>query len=115
MQVNMLVSAFAGGLMAMIIGGISLADANTGPMTVVPKMLAVTVPIINAAIVTAVFKAGGYAAALMLVRRGIGEKVEYVGAWVARTCLKCSKRRSCGRLCRRCRFRLARRSGSTAR
>jgi hypothetical protein len=82
MQVNMLVAALAGGAMAMIIGGIGLADANKGLLEAVPKMLSITVPIINSAIAMAVFKAGGYAAALTLVRRNIGGRVEYVGAFI---------------------------------
>ena len=81
-QVNMLPAAFAGGVMAMIIGGIGLADANKGLLEAVPKMLSITVPIINSAIAMAVFKAGGYAAALTLVRRNIGGRVEYVGAFI---------------------------------
>jgi len=81
-QVNMLPAALAGGVMAMVIGGIGLADANKGLLEAVPKMLSITVPIINSAIAMAVFKAGGYAAALTLVRRNIGGRVEYVGAFI---------------------------------
>lgn len=81
-QVNMLVAALAGGVMAMIIGGIGLADANKGLLEAVPKMLSITVPIINSAVAMAVFKAGGYSAALTLVRRNIGGRVEYVGAFI---------------------------------
>jgi hypothetical protein len=82
LQVNMLVAALAGGVMAMIIGSIGLDVANKGLLEAVPKMLAITVPIINSAIAMAVFKAGGYAAALTLVRRSIGGRVEYVGAFI---------------------------------
>jgi hypothetical protein len=82
LQVNMIVAALAGGVMAMIIGGIGLADANKGLVETVPKMLSITVPIINSAIAMAVFKAGGYASALTLVRRSIGSRVEYVGAFI---------------------------------
>jgi hypothetical protein len=81
-QVNMLPAALAGGVMAMIIGGLGIADANKGLLEAVPKMLSITVPIINSAIAMAVFKAGGYAAALTLVRRSIGSRVEYVGAFI---------------------------------
>jgi hypothetical protein len=81
-QVNMLPAALAGGVMAMIIGGLGIADANKGLLEAVPKMLSITVPIINSAIAMAVFKAGGYAAALTLVRRSIGGRVEYVGAFI---------------------------------
>ncbi len=82
MQVNMLVAALAGGVMAMIIGGIDLSIANKGLLESVPKMLSITVPIINSAVAMAVFKAGGYASALTLVRRKIGGRVEYVGAFI---------------------------------
>lgn len=81
-QVNMLIAALAGGIMAMIIGDIGLAEANKGLNEAVPKMLSITVPILNSAIAMAVFKAGGYASALTLVRRNIGERIEYVGAFI---------------------------------
>ncbi len=82
LQVNMLVAALAGGVMAMILGDIGIAVANKGMLESVPKMLSITVPIINSAIAMAVFKAGGYSAALTLVRRNIGGRVEYVGAFI---------------------------------
>jgi len=82
LQVNMLVAALAGAVMAMIHGSIGLVDANKGLLEAVPKMLSITVPIINSAIAMAVFKAGGYTSALTLVRRNIGGRVEYVGAFI---------------------------------
>jgi hypothetical protein len=82
MQVNMLVAALAGGAMAMIIGGIGIDVAGKELNEAVPKMLSITVPILNSAIAMAVFKAGGYSAALTLVRRSIGGRVEYVGAFI---------------------------------
>lgn len=82
MQVDMLVAALAGGVMAMIIGGIGIAGANGIMMETVPKMLSNTVPIINSAVATAVFRAGGYTAALTLVRRSIGGRLEFVAAFI---------------------------------
>ncbi|WP_026878884.1 hypothetical protein WMO13_10140 [Ignatzschineria larvae DSM 13226] len=82
MQVDMLIAALAGGVMAMIIGGIGMAGANAIMMETVPKMLSNTVPIINSAVATAVFKAGGYTAALTLVRRSIGGRLEFVAAFI---------------------------------
>lgn len=82
MQVDMLIAALAGGVMAMIIGGIGIAGANKIMMDTVPKMLSNTVPIINSAVATAVFRAGGYTAALTLVRRGIGGRLEFVAAFI---------------------------------
>lgn len=81
-KVDMLVAGLIGGIAAMIIGGISLATANTLFLKAIPSMLSITVPIINSAIATAVFKSGGYASALSLVRRGIKGKVEYFAAFI---------------------------------
>ena len=82
MQVNMLVAALTGGVMAMIIGSLGLDVANKGLTEAVPRMLSITVPMINSALAMAVFQAGGYSAALTLVRRSIGGRVEYVGAFI---------------------------------
>ncbi len=82
MKVNMLVAGLIGGVMAMVIGGITLGQANTLFLAAIPSMLSITVPIINSAIATAVFKSGGYSSALALVRRGINGKVEYFAAFI---------------------------------
>lgn len=82
LQINMLVAALAGGIAAMILGQIGLTGTSQMMLDTVPKMLAITVPILNSAIATAVFKAGGYTAALTLVRRRIGGRVEYIGAFI---------------------------------
>src|SRR5690554_4662297 len=81
-RVNMLLAGLIGGVMAMIIGGITLQQANGIFLAAIPAMLSITVPIINSAIATAVFKSGGYASALALVRRAIGGKVEYFAAFI---------------------------------
>lgn len=82
LQVNMLPAALAGGILAMIIGQFGLAAANKHLLAAIPAMLSITVPIVNSAVATAVFKAGGYTAALTLVRRGIGGRLEFVGAFI---------------------------------
>lgn len=82
LQVNMLVAAFAGGILAMIIGQFGLANANGQMVKAIQTMLTITVPIVNSAIATAVFKAGGYTAALTLVRRSIGGRMELMGAFI---------------------------------
>ena len=82
LQVNMLIAALAGGILAMIIGQFGLGQANAELVKAIQTMLTITVPIINSAVATAVFKAGGYTAALTLVRRGIGGRIEYVGAFI---------------------------------
>lgn len=82
LKVDMLVAGLIGGVLAMIIGGISLGRANELLLSSIPTMLTITVPIINSAIATAVFKSGGYASALALVRRAIRGKVEYFAAFI---------------------------------
>ena len=82
MKVDMLVAGFIGGVLAMIIGGISLTRANELLLTSIPAMLSIVVPIVNSAIATAVFKSGGYASALALVCRGIKGRVEYFAAFI---------------------------------
>lgn len=81
-KVNMLIAGLIGGVLAMIIGGIGLAKANSIFLAAIPAMLSITVPIINSAIATAVFKSGGYSSALALVRRAINGKVEYFAAFI---------------------------------
>ena len=52
----MIIAGLVAGILAMIIGGISLAEANTQLLEAVPTMLSITVPIINSAVAMAVFK-----------------------------------------------------------
>jgi hypothetical protein len=78
----MLVAGLIGGVLAMVIGGIGLGQANSIFLAAIPAMLSITVPIINSAIATAVFKSGGYSSALALVRRAINGKVEYFAAFI---------------------------------
>ncbi|GAA0729645.1 hypothetical protein GCM10008905_29930 [Clostridium malenominatum] len=81
-KVDMLVAGLVGGVMAMLIGGITLAQANDFFLKAIPSMLTITVPIINSAVAMAVFKSGGYTSALTLVRRAIKGKVEYFAAFI---------------------------------
>lgn len=81
-KVDMVIAGLAGGILAMIIGGIGLAEANKQFLETIPTMLTITVPIINSAIAMAVFKSGGYTAALTLAKRGTKGKVEYVSAFI---------------------------------
>ena len=81
-KVDMLIAGLVGGILAMIIGGVTLARANTLFLEAIPSMLSITVPIVNSAIAGAVFKSGGYTAALSLVRRLINGKVEYLAAFI---------------------------------
>lgn len=79
---HMLVAALVGGALAMIIGGISLSEANGFFLDAIPTMLSITVPIVNSAIAMAVFKAGSYNTSLTLVRRAIKGKVAFFAAFI---------------------------------
>ena len=81
-RVDMLIAGFIGGVLAMIIGGISLVQANDFLLQSLPSMLTITVPIINSALAMAVFAAGSYTSSLTLVKRGIKGKVEYLAAFI---------------------------------
>lgn len=81
-RVHMLVAGLVGGILAMIIGGITIGRANQFFLQALPTMLTITVPIVNSAIAMAVFKSGGYATSLTLVRRAIGGRVEYFAAFI---------------------------------
>ncbi|MGX7243356.1 citrate transporter [Enterococcus quebecensis] len=81
-KVDMIIAGFVGGVLAMIIGGIGLEQANKQLLETIPTMLGITVPIINSAVAMAVFKSGGYSAALTLAKRGTKGKVEYVSAFI---------------------------------
>ncbi|WP_207940373.1 UIT9 transporter [Enterococcus sp. DIV2402] len=82
LKVDMIIAGLVGGILAVIIGGISLADVNQQILDAIPTMLGITVPIINSAIAMAVFKSGGYSAALALAKRGTKGKVEFVSVFI---------------------------------
>lgn len=82
LKVDMIAAGLAGGVLAMLIGGISLQAANKHFLDSIPGMLSITVPIVNSAVAMAVFKSGGYTAALTLVRRAIKDRVEYFAAFI---------------------------------
>ena len=82
MKVDMIIAGLVSALLAMIIGNISIADANAEVLKAIPTMLAITVPIINSAVAMAVFKAGSYTAALEWVKRLTRGKAEYVSAFI---------------------------------
>ena len=81
-KVDMLVAGLAGGILAMIIGGIGIVQANDFLLKAIPSMLTITVPIINSALAMAVFSAGSYTSALTLVRRATKGRVEYFAAFI---------------------------------
>ncbi|WP_414841625.1 citrate transporter [Enterococcus saccharolyticus] len=82
LKVDMIIAGLVGGILAILIGGIGLADVNKELLEAIPTMLGITVPIINSAIAMAVFKSGGYSAALTLAKRGTKGKVEFVAVFI---------------------------------
>ena len=81
MKVDMIIAGLIGGVLAMLIGGIGLEEANKQMLEAIPMMLGITVPIINSAVAMAVFKAV-VIQALTLAKRGTKGKVEYVSAFI---------------------------------
>lgn len=81
-RVNMIAAGLVGGIMAMLMGGISLTVANGLFLETMPKLLAMIVPIINAAVAFAVFKSGGYTSALVLTKRSVKGKMEWMAVFI---------------------------------
>lgn len=82
LKVDMIFAGLAGGVIAMLLIGMGIEQANSELMSAIPTMLTITVPIINSAVAMAVFHSGGYSAALELAKRGTKGKVEYVSAFI---------------------------------
>ena len=82
LKVDMIFAGLAGGVVAMLLVGIGTEQVNEELMEAIPTMLTITVPIINSAVAMAVFKSGGYSAALELAKRGTKGKVEYVSGFI---------------------------------
>lgn len=81
-RVNMIAAGLVGGILAMLIGGLSLATANAVFLDTIPKILAFTVPIVNSAIAFAVFHSGGYTSALTLMNRAVNGKAELMAVFI---------------------------------
>lgn len=83
-RVHMLLAGLVGGVIALIIGGIGLGDANKIFMEAIPALLgaSVTVPILNSAAATAVFRSGGYSAALTLAKRAVKGQVQWLALFI---------------------------------
>lgn len=82
LKFDMLVAGLAGGVLAMLVGGIGIATAQTEFVGGIQSMLSNTVPIVNSAVATAVFMAGGYTSALTLVRRAVKEQTWIMAAFI---------------------------------
>lgn len=81
-RVNMIAAGLVGGVLAMVMGGITLAQANAIFLETMPKILTIIVPIINAAVAFAVFKSGGYTSALTLMNRAVNGKIELMAVFI---------------------------------
>lgn len=81
---NMILAGLIGGILAMLIGQIGIPQANKIFLDAIPALLgaSVTVPILNSAVATAVFKSGGYTAALTLAGRAVKGRVEYLAVFI---------------------------------
>ncbi len=82
LKVDMIIAGIIAALVAVVIGGLSIFVLNTEVLAAIPQMLSITVPIVNSAIATAVFRAGSYTASLNLVDRATKGKLEYVAGFV---------------------------------
>lgn len=72
---HMLVAGAAGGLIALVIGGIALKDANAVFMKGLPSMLGITTPIMYAAAATMVGRAGSIKSVVVLAQRALGKRI----------------------------------------
>lgn len=79
-RVHMIPAGLAGGVLAMILGGIGLGEANTLLVQTLPTIMGMVVPVINSAIAFAVFKSGGYTSALKLMNKGVKGNLALVAA-----------------------------------
>ncbi|WP_019373169.1 hypothetical protein [Melaminivora alkalimesophila] len=79
---HMLVAGAAGGILAILIGGIPLADAGGIFTKGAASMLAITTPILYAAAAMMVGKAGSIKAAVTLAKRGLGKQVGLLAAFM---------------------------------
>ncbi|MDN6729607.1 MAG: citrate transporter [Alkalibacterium sp.] len=82
LKVDMIFAGLAGGVIAMLLVGITIPEVNQELLSAIPTMLTITVPIINSVVAMAVFKSGGYSASLELAKRGTKGKVEFVSGFL---------------------------------
>lgn len=79
---HMLVAGAVGGILAILIGGISPADAGSIFTQGTASMLGITTPILYAAAAMMVGKAGSIKAAVTLANRGLGKQVGLLAAFM---------------------------------
>lgn len=87
-NVNMTITGFIGGTIAILVSylvlkePITLLSANKTMLKAIPDMLNFAAPIINSALAMAVFKSGGYTSALTLAKKKVNNKVEYLAIFI---------------------------------
>ncbi|WP_312653867.1 hypothetical protein [Proteiniclasticum sp.] len=82
MKKHMLVAGLAGGLAAVIIGGMNLGDVSSMFVDGISNMLGITVPILYAASAAMVSKAGSIEALVELSRRSLKGKIAVLGGFI---------------------------------
>lgn len=81
-RTHMLVAAAAGGVTAMIIGGIGLAEASAFVLEGIENLLGIIVPILFAASAALVAKGGATNAIVTLARRGLGARISLLAGFL---------------------------------
>ena len=82
MKKHMLVAGLAGGVAAVIIGGMNLGDVSSMFVGGISNMLGITVPILYAASAAMVSKAGSIEALVELSRRSLKGKIAVLGGFI---------------------------------
>ncbi len=77
---HMLIAGMLGGICAMIIGKVGLAEASTIIMTTIPGMTSMITPVIYSTTALVVAKAGGFDALMRISRKLIGDKQYIIAA-----------------------------------
>lgn len=77
---HMLIAGMLGGICAMIIGKVGLAEASTIVMTTIPGMTSMITPVIYSTTALVVAKAGGFDALMRISRKLIGDKQYIIAA-----------------------------------
>lgn len=79
---HMLIAGLLGAIVAMIIGGIGLAEATTIVSSAIPGMVSIITPAIYSTTALVVAKAGGFEALMRLSRKIVGDKEFIIGALI---------------------------------
>lgn len=82
---HMILAGLAGGLTAMLVGGIGFSQASKIVMTSIPGMTGIITPVIYSAVALVLAKLGGFEALLGLSRRVFGQKQYLIAAAIVLT------------------------------